>query len=80
MMVSKYFVPTLNGTGLDLMLCAHIHKYRFNDANTIGADFPVLCNANRQRIDAVVDKDGIRLDFFDETGAKIKSMKFGKKK
>ena len=79
-MVSKYFVPTLNGTGLDLMLCAHIHKYRFNEANTIGADFPVLCNANRQRIDAVVDKSGIRLDFFDETGAKIKSMKFDKKK
>ena len=79
-MVSKYFVPTLNGTGLDLMLCAHIHRYRFNDAGTIGTDFPVLCNANQQRLDAVVDKSGIRLDIFDATGAKVRSMRFDKKK
>lgn len=79
-MVSKYLVQTLNGTGLDLMLCAHIHRYRFDEPGTLGTDFPVLCNANRQRLDAVVDKSGIRIDIFDETGVKVKSLKFDKKK
>jgi acid phosphatase type 7 len=74
-MASK-FVQILNGTGVDLMLCAHIHKYRFHEAGTIGADFPVLCNANRQRIDAVVDSRGIRLDIFDASGTKLHSHKF----
>lgn len=79
MMVSKYFVPLLNGTGLDLMLCAHIHKYRFDKPNTIGADFPVLCNPNQVRLDGVVNKDGIKVDIYDVTGAKIHSLKFDKK-
>lgn len=80
-MVSNCFVPVLNGTGLDLMLCAHIHKYRLTEAGGVnGADFPVLCNANQQRLDAVVDKSGIRIDIFDNTGVKVKSLKFDKKK
>ena len=78
--VSKYLVPLLNGTGLDLMLCAHIHKYRLTEAGVNGADFPVLCNANQQRLDAVVDKSGIRIDIFDNNGVKVKSLKFDKKK
>lgn len=75
-MVSDLFVPVLNGTGVDLMLCAHIHKYRFHEPNTIGADFPVLCNANEQRIDAVVNKDGITIDMYDVNGVKTHSHKF----
>lgn len=79
MMVSKYFLPTLTGTGVDLMLCAHIHKFRYNEANTMGADFPIVSNANLQRIDATADAKGIQLDFFDGTGGKVRTMKFDKK-
>lgn len=79
-MVSKYFVPTLNGTGLDLMLCAHIHRYSYRKPGENDADFPVLCNANQQRLDATVDKDGIKIDIYDAAGAKVHSLKFDKKK
>lgn len=78
--VSKYLVPLLNGTGLDLMLCAHIHKYSYREAGKNGCDFPVLCNANQQRLDATVDKNGIKIEIYDASGAKLHSLKFDKKK
>lgn len=79
-MVSKYFVPLLNDAGLDLMLCAHIHRYRFNEPGTIGADFPVLCNANQQRLDCHVDGKGISIKIYDASGAMVHSKTFAKKK
>ena len=78
--VSKYLVPLLNGTGLDLMLCAHIHKYSYRETGKNGCDFPVLCNANQQRLDATVDKNGIKIEIYDASGAKLHSLKFDKKK
>ena len=76
-MVSKYFVPLLNEAGLDLMLCAHIHKFRLDNPGTTDADFPVLCNANQQRLDCHVDDNGISIDIFDKSGTKVHSLKFG---
>ena len=78
--VSKYLVPLLNGTGLDLMLCAHIHKYSYREAGKNGCDFPVLCKANQQRLDATVDTNGIKIEIYDASGAKLHSLKFDKKK
>ena len=79
-MVSKYFVPQLNAAGLDLMLCAHIHRYKYYEPGTIGADFPVLCNANQQRLDAHVDSKGISIKIYDKSGANVHSLSFSKKK
>ena len=42
--VARLFVPILNRAGIDLMLSAHIHRYKFWDKGENGCDFPVLCN------------------------------------
>ena len=72
-MVSKYFVPLLNEAGLDLMFGAHIHLYRFNEAGTIGgAQFPILCNADLQRLDCHIDDNGISIRIFDKNGSEVR--------
>ncbi|MGM9770666.1 MAG: metallophosphoesterase [Candidatus Cryptobacteroides sp.] len=76
-MVHKYFVPLLNG-GLDLMLCAHIHRYRYDKPGTLGADFPILCNNKEERLDAEVTAKGIKINIFDPSGKETHSISFSK--
>lgn len=64
--ISKYLVPILNEAGVDVMLCGHIHKYRYDKPGTTSANFPVICNPNRKRMDAVVTADNIKFEFLDE--------------
>lgn len=75
-MVSKYLVPLLNEGGIDLMLCGHIHKYRYYAPGSTTALFPVVCNANLQRMDASVDSDRIELKFYDASGKQVRSQEF----
>ena len=51
--ISELFVPVLNGTGIDIMLCGHIHRHNYYKDGVGGTDFPVLINAykNKARID-----------------------------
>lgn len=55
--IKELFVPVLNGTGIDLMLCGHIHRHAYYKDGTGGTDFPVLINTykNKTRVD-VSDK------------------------
>ena len=64
--ISKYLVPILNEAGIDLMLCGHIHKFRYDKPGTTSADFPVICNPNLRLMEASVKADNIRLEFLDE--------------
>ena len=73
-MVSKYLVPALNGAGLDLMLCGHIHKFKNYDKQQTGTSFPVICNANQQRMDVDVSEKEIRLDFYNSDGLKLRNL------
>lgn len=75
-MVSRYFVPVLNRAGIDLMLCAHIHRYRYDAPGTLGNDFPVLCNDNLTRLDAEVTPDKISINIYDASGKAVKSQTF----
>ena len=75
-MVSRYFVPVLNRAGIDLMLCAHIHRYRYDAPGTLGNDFPVLCNDNLTRLDAEVTPDRISINIYDASGKAVKSQTF----
>ncbi len=77
-MVSKHFVPLLNEAGLDLMLCAHNHKYKLVKPGTTNANFPVLINANQERLDCHLDDKGISIKIFDTDGAVTHSVNFGK--
>jgi Icc-related predicted phosphoesterase len=64
--ISKYLVPILNEAGIDVMLCGHIHKFKHDKPGTTSsANFPVICNPNRKRMDASVKADNIRLEIYD---------------
>ena len=64
--ISKYLVPVLNEAGIDVMLCGHIHKYKYYAPGTTSANFPVICNPNAKRMDATVKSDNIKLEFVDQ--------------
>lgn len=55
----ELWLPILNEAGIDLMLCAHLHKAVYNESGTDGAVFPVLINSNREAL--AVEADGKRL-------------------
>ena len=74
--VHKYLAQPLDKAGLDLMLCGHIHKFKqFKDEHT-GVSFPVVCNANLERMDVTVTKNEIRLEVFNPDGSKIRNLAF----
>ncbi|MFA6593416.1 MAG: FN3 domain-containing metallophosphoesterase family protein [Bacteroidales bacterium] len=75
-MVDKYLVPTLNEGGIDLMLCAHIHAYRYDKVGTTDAKFPIVCNPNRQLMTVDVDGKSISLNIVNPDGKLTHSIKF----
>lgn len=74
--VSRYLVPVLNKAGLDLMLCAHIHKTRYDKPGTSNAEFPVLCNDNLTRLEASVNRNKIDIKIFGADGSILNSFSF----
>lgn len=74
--VSKIFVPILNKAGIDLMLCGHIHQYKYYKAGTTNAKFPVVCNNMRERMDTDLTPDKITLKMFDPEGNQTHYMEF----
>ena len=73
--ISKYLVPVLNEAGIDLMLCGHIHQFRYDKPGTTSANFPVVCNPNLKRMDATVTSENIKLEFVDEEKV-VKTLNF----
>ena len=57
--MSVQWVPMLNDAGLDLMLCAHQHKYHLYEPGLFGNNFPIYVNSNVDRMDVElsIDKD-----------------------
>lgn len=76
--VARLFVPILNRAGIDLMLSAHIHRYKFWDKGENGCDFPVLCNPNLTRMDVKADARNIDVKIYDASGALKHQNKFTK--
>lgn len=71
--INRLFVPLLDEAGIDLMISGHIHKYKFEEKGHDGRSFPLLCNPNRARLDALVsEKDGIDIRIYDKSGQMIK--------
>jgi Icc-related predicted phosphoesterase len=65
--IDKYLVPILNEAGVDVMLCGHIHKFRYDEPGTkSSAKFPVICNPNLKRMDATVTAENIKFEFVDQ--------------
>lgn len=76
--VARLFVPILNRAGIDLMLSAHIHRYRFSEKGQNGCEFPVLCNPNQTRMDVKADAHTIDVRIYDAAGALKHQNRFTK--
>ena len=63
-------VPPLNEAGFDAMFCGHIHRWRVAepDGSISNAGFPVICNANMERMEVTVTEDAIEISTFDTDG------------
>lgn len=75
----KTFLPILNEADIDLMLCAHLHKHIYNQANTDGANFPILINSNTNVLKVNVDKKKLTIVIEDETGKEVKKLSYDAK-
>ena len=63
-------VPPLNGGGFGAMCCGHIHRWRVAepDGSISNAGFPVICNANMERMEVTATEDAIEISTFDTDG------------
>lgn len=74
--VAEKFVPMLNEAGIDLMLCGHIHQYKYYEPGTTNAKFPVVCNKNRELMITDVDNSKIKLTVFNENHVLQRKLEF----
>lgn len=66
--LSQKFLPVLNGAGVDLMLCGHVHKYSFREVGSTDAGFPVITNAQHQRMEITASAGKISVRIYDTDG------------
>lgn len=69
--IRRLFVPLLNGTGVDAMLCGHYHHYQWIDDGSRGTDFPILVNSNKDKLIVDADASGIDIRVVDTSGTTI---------
>jgi hypothetical protein len=76
--VAEYFVPLLNEAKVDMMFSAHIHRwavYPAGDGRT-GASFPIVVNANRERMEVTLSPCVVEIRTFDPDGKCIHTQQF----
>lgn len=65
--VLKKFVPILNELGVDLMLCGHLHRNKYEEPSA-GIKFPVLVNSNNSVVSVETNGDQMNLVVLDLDG------------
>ena len=71
--VKNKFIPVLNGTGVDVMLCGHYHQLLYYPT-VEGADFPILINSNNTCVAGETDNGKLKLKVCNAQG-KVKLEK-----
>ena len=66
--IQRLFMPLLQGAGVDLMLCGHLHKAFYTPAGESRYDFPVLINSNRECVRVIVEGGKIEAEIKDAAG------------
>ena len=61
-------VPPLNEAGFDAMFCGHRWRVAEPDGSISNAGFPVICNANMERMEVTATEDAIEISTFDTDG------------
>lgn len=74
--VKKHFMPILNKAGIRVMLCAHLHQYKYIAAGEEGNEFPILINSNKHILETEVNGKEIRIQMKDTEGKIFKTFNF----
>lgn len=75
--VAEKFMPLLNNAGVDIMLCAHLHRYIRNDAKE-DVQFPIIVNSNNTVLKAEVDSRVLNIKILDTEGKEIDKLRITK--
>lgn len=69
-------LPILNKAGIDLMLCAHLHRHKYNEPGTEGAQFPVLINSNTELLKIDADSKKLNVEIIKRDGTTSKKLNY----
>ena len=70
-------MPLLNNAGVDIMLCAHLHRYIRNDAKE-DVRFPIIVNSNNTVLKAEADSRALNIKILDTEGKEIDKLTIAK--
>lgn len=68
--VAQKFIPLLNRTKPDLMLCGHWHRYLRKEADE-AVQFPVIINSNNSVLKAEADRHSLQIKVVDTEGKEV---------
>ncbi|MCM1300439.1 MAG: metallophosphoesterase [Alistipes senegalensis] len=69
--IQRLFMLLLQGAGVDLMLCGHLHESFYTPAGEDRYDFPVLINSNRESVRVVLKDRTIEAEIKDAAGKTV---------
>lgn len=75
--VVEKFIPLLNQTDIDVMLCGHLHRYVKTEPNE-SVKFPVIVNANTSVVKAYTENDRLVVNILDEKGTTVDTFVYDK--
>lgn len=72
--VANKFAKVLNDAGIDLMLCAHYHRFVRKNPGESGFNFPIIVNSNHAVIKATVNDRKFNMKIVDANGSIVDNL------
>ena len=73
--VKKKFASILNNADVDVMLCAHYHRFAYYP-NLEGVNFPVIINSNNSYLTGEADNEKLKIQVVSNKGKKLLKKDF----
>lgn len=71
--VAEKFIPLLNKADVDIMLCAHLHRYVRNEPKD-GVKFPIIVNSNNTLLKAEAQPGKLSIKILDLEGKEVDKL------
>lgn len=75
--VAEKFIPLLNKADVDIMLCAHLHRYVRNEPKD-GVKFPIIVNSNNTLLKAEAQPGKLSIKILDLEGKEVDKLTLNK--
>lgn len=73
--VKKKFASILNNADVDVMLCAHYHRFAYYP-NLEGVNFPIIINSNNSYLTGEADNEKLKIQVVSNKGKKLLKKDF----